>query len=231
MFILSMIIYKNAYQNNTLTCNKYVMNTYLYIALSLLIVSTTVMILDKYISFSQFFNNYSYLALFISTIIFLISTMTISPERTIIKHLSWGFFILLIGISLYPAYKLGKITNMLYPTLITTILLVGFLTLVAFYNPNLISLSMGPVLITSLFIGILLNMFIYLMGITQYHWYSNILSYIFIFIFCLLLLYDTKKLQINSKNCVVPDYINESIGIFLDIINLFSNILSVKTYK
>ena len=55
MLVLSVLIYKNAYQNNALTCNKYVMNTYLYIALSLMIVSTTVLTLEKYINFYLFF--------------------------------------------------------------------------------------------------------------------------------------------------------------------------------
>lgn len=52
----------------------------------------------------------------------------------------------------------------------------------------------------------------------------NILNYCFVILFSLLLLYDTKKIQFNSKNCIIPDYINESIGIFLDIINIFVNI-------
>ena len=231
MLVLSVLIYKNAYQNNVLTCNKYVMNTYLYIALSLMIVSTTVLTLEKYIDFSQYFNNYSFVALFISTLVFLVSTMFISPENTMLKHLSWLIFIMLIGVSLYPAYKVGKISNMLYPTLITTILLVLGLTMVAFYNPDLISLSWGPVLISALVVGILLQIILFFTGLETRNWYSLILSYVFIIIFSLLLLYDTKKLQINSQNCVIPDYINESIGIFLDIINLFNNILRVKSYK
>ena len=231
MLVLSVLIYKNAYQNNVLTCNKYVMNTYLYIALSLMIVSTTVLILEKYIDFSQYFNNYSFVALFISTLVFLVSTMFISPENTMLKHLSWLIFIMLIGVSLYPAYKVGKISNMLYPTLITTILLVLGLTMVAFYNPDLISLSWGPALISALVVGILLQIILFFTGLETRNWYSLILSYVFIIIFSLLLLYDTKKLQINSQNCVIPDYINESIGIFLDIINLFNNILRVKSYK
>lgn len=231
MLVLSVLIYKNAYQNNVLTCNKYVMNTYLYIALSLMIVSTTVLVLEKYIDFSQYFNNYSFVALFISTLVFLVSTMFISPENTMFKHLSWLIFIMLIGVSLYPAYKVGKISNMLYPTLITTILLVLGLTMVAFYNPDLISLSWGPALISALVVGILLQIILFFTGLETRNWYSLILSYVFIIIFSLLLLYDTKKLQINSQNCVIPDYINESIGIFLDIINLFNNILRVKSYK
>lgn len=196
-----------------------------------MIVSTTVLLLEKYIDFSQYFNNYSFVALFISTLVFLVSTMFISPENTMLKHLSWLIFIMLIGVSLYPAYKVGKISNMLYPTLITTILLVLGLTMVAFYNPDLISLSWGPALISALVVGILLQIILFFTGLETRNWYSLILSYVFIIIFSLLLLYDTKKLQINSQNCVIPDYINESIGIFLDIINLFNNILRVKSYK
>ena len=34
-------------------------------------------------------------------------------------------------------------------------------------------------------------------------------------------MYDTKKIIVNADNCVNPDYINESINLFLDTLNLF----------
>ena len=54
-------------------------------------------------------------------------------------------------------------------------------------------------------------------------------AYISILLFTLMLLYDTKKMQINAKNCVdgKADYINESLNLFLDIRNLFENLVIV----
>ena len=59
--------------------------------------------------------------------------------------------------------------------------------------------------------------------------YSKVISYVAIVLFSLLIIYDTKKIILNANNCVNPDYINESLGGFLDSINLFQNnyILSI----
>ena len=74
----------------------------------------------------------------------------------------------------------------------------------------------------------LLNIFMNKDNVSQNKW-SYILSYGFVILFSFLLLYDTKKLQVQAKKCVIPDYINESIGIFLDIINLFANMGRINT--
>ena len=226
--IVSFFIYKKAYKNNKLTCNNYILNTYLYIILSIIIVSIVVLLIEKnnvlkkseYNSINKYF-----LIIFIFTIGLLFLTMMIDPRNTIFKHLSWLGFICLIGISMYPIYIYTKMNNVFLRTLITTLIIVIGLTGIAFFKPNLISLSWGPILITLLFIGIimrLLNMFMNKDNNSQNKW-SYIFSYGFVILFSFLLLYDTKKLQVNAKKCIIPDYINESIGIFLDIINLFAN--------
>ena len=37
-------------------------------------------------------------------------------------------------------------------------------------------------------------------------------------------MYDTKKVLVNADKCVNPDYINESINLVLDSLNLFTSI-------
>ena len=55
----------------------------------------------------------------------------------------------------------------------------------------------------------------------------KIFAYILIVLFIFFLLYDTKKIQVNAKNCktATADYINESLGVVLDILNLFQNLV------
>ena len=229
IILITFCIYKKAYKNNKLTCNNYILNTYLYIILSIIIVSIIVLSIDK--NQNNLKNNLSkyqrfFWVLFIFTIGFLLSTMMIDPRNTILKHLSWIAFVSLIGITMYPIYLYTKLNNVFLKTLITTLIIVIILTAVAFYKPQLISLSWGPILITLLLIGIImsmLNIFMNKNKQSQNKW-SYILSYSFVILFSFLLLYDTKKLQVNAQKCIIPDYINESIGIFLDIINLFSNL-------
>lgn len=232
ILILGIAIFKSAYRNNQLTCKKYVLNTYLYIILSLLIVSTTVLVmdncgLDKYISFQS---GIVFFILLFLTIGMLLLTMFLSPQQTILKHISWLIFIILIGITMFPIYKLGKMTSVLTSTLFTTLSIVILLTSIAFYKPEWISLSWQPILLILLIAGILLKvgLMIFTKNAQSYNKWSIILSYGFVILFSFLLLYDTKKLQVNAKNCKIPNYINESIGIFLDIINLFSNLTRIK---
>ena len=224
--IVSFFIYKKAYISDRLTCNNYILNTYLYIILSIIIVSIIVLSIDKNIDIQNINFRSHFWIIFIFTLGTLFLTMTINPQNTIWKHLAWLSFICLIGVTMYPIYMFTKMNNVFLRTLITTLVIVIGLTSVAFYKPEIISLSWGPILITLLAIGIimkLLNIFMNKNPASQGRW-SYILSYGFVVLFSFLLLYDTKKLQVNAKKCVVPDYINESIGIFLDIINLFSNL-------
>ena len=233
--IITFCIYKKAYPNNKLTCNNYILNTYLYIIISIVIVSIIVLYIDntKLLSsklFGQNINTIYFILMFVFTIGILLMTMFIDPRKTLLKHLSWLIFVCLIGITMYPIYLFTKMNNTFLSTLMTTLIIVILITVFAFYKPELISLSLGPVLITLLLIGIIMSVFNMLLNKNQKSQKKivYILSYGFVVVFCFLLLYDTKKLQVNAKKCVTPDYINESIGIFLDIINLFSNLGNIK---
>ena len=53
-------------------------------------------------------------------------------------------------------------------------------------------------------------------------------SYFFIAVFMGYILYDTKMLQIRAKECVKADYIQESLHLFLDIINIFVRMLALR---
>ena len=56
----------------------------------------------------------------------------------------------------------------------------------------------------------------------------RVMSYFFIVLFMTFILYDTKRLMINAKNCINADYIKESLGLFLDIFNIFVRILGLR---
>jgi FtsH-binding integral membrane protein len=57
--------------------------------------------------------------------------------------------------------------------------------------------------------------------------YSRALSYGSILLFSMYIMVDTKKIIINAENCVNPDYINESINLVLDTMNIFTNMYSL----
>ena len=112
-------------------------------------------------------------------------------------------------------------------TILIAILLV--FSIIAFIKPDLISLSIGPVLLFSL-IGIIIYMLISIyLGKGNYRT-PKWLSYIIIVIFVLFILYYMNLIQLHAKNCKdkTVDYINESLGIFLDTINLFIHLVNVR---
>ena len=99
--------------------------------------------------------------------------------------------------------------------------------MITYNNPSLVSESWGGYLFVAL-IGLILARLIEMFsGIEYKNQYSRIFSYIGVLIFSLFIMYDTKKLIINSNNCVNPDYINESLHLFIDSINLFQNLYHI----
>ena len=222
--VVSFLIYKKAYIKGKLTCNNFILNSYLYILLSLLLICNTVILADK-TKMNLFRKSWFFWFLLFSSIGLLILTMNLDPRKTIVKHMAWLLWILTMGITMYPIYLRSKQNGVFLSSLAVTFSMVALLTGFAFFRPDLINLKMGPVLTVLLLGGILLKMFTFIFAKkeTTNH-VGYLMSYAFIALFSLFILYDTKKLQLHAKNCVVPDYINESMGVFLDILNLFSNV-------
>lgn len=228
--VVSFLIYKNAYVKGKLTCNNYILNSYLYILLSILVVSNMVILVDKNVASLKVFFNFWILLLLSFGFLFL--TLWTDPKSMVLKHGAWLALMFFFGITLWPIYRITKATNTFQSTLATTFSLVAILTGIAFYNPNIISLKMGPILLVALISGILLSIFTRLLAKRKTFWTMDYyLSYAFIFLFSLFVLYDTKKLQLNAKKCVIPDYINESLNIFLDILNMFSRIGNISSRR
>ena len=224
--VVSFSIYKSAYVKGKLTCNNYILNSYLYILLSLLIVSSGVILLEKWNkNLFSFRSRGTFWILLFFSLGTLMATMFTDSRNTLLKHSFWFALMMFFSVIVFPIYLLTKKTNTLQSTLGTLFIMVSSLTAIAFYNPDLISLSWGPVLLVFLVAGIVLSiMNMLLSGRRTFMKYHTILSYLFIVLFSIFILYDTKKLQVNAKKCVIPDYINESLGIFLDIMNLFVRI-------
>jgi len=235
--ILLFNILTNSIKNGKFTCKKYILNTYLYVCLTIIFIALFLSLL-KYYNINLYkklnLNKFGLIALFILLIISVIGLSVMSPDRIILKHLLWLFVIILIAISFHPIHflydKLG-LNHLINSAFITTLVLVLALTAFAFFKPELIKLSWGPVLFFMLLGVIVLELLVLLFKGSKPTLMHKIISYLVICIFIGYLLYDTKMLQIRAKNCVegTADYIKESFNIFLDIWNLFIRILSVQS--
>ncbi len=229
-------IVNSAFKDGKFTCNRYILNTYLYVSLAIIFISLILSILRYHdiFLFEKFKERLGllFILLFIGTIATIIGMRFVSPQRVILKHLLWITFIVLMALSFHPIhYMYGKagLDKLINSAFLTTLILVLALTAFAFYKPELISLSWGPVLFFLLLAAIVMELIIFFIkGYTPSNLHRG-MSYILIGIFIGYLLYDTKLLQIRSKLCTkeTADYLKESLNIFLDIWNLFIRILSV----
>ena len=145
----------------------------------------------------------------------------IPPSMFFTKHIFYIMLIMILGVFLYPYYINNK--SLFHHVGITTLFMLIVLSVISFTFPQLISSSWGTYLFIGL-IGLVIARIVELF--TTYkpdEKRPRIISYISIIIFSLYIMYDTKKIIVNANNCVNPDYINESLGLFLDTLNIFQN--------
>mgnify|MGYP001224629413 CR=1 FL=1 len=238
--ILALIIvkvYNTAFKGGKFTCNKYILNTYLYILLALVIMSLQNITMERQnvpptSIFGIFGGGWTgVILLFVLSLGLLMWLLSINPQNVLLKHMVWLVFILYLGLLAYPTYIQTIEENTVIVTLMTTIaILIGF-SVLAFVKPEWISLSWGPLLCFVLLGGIIGELCFYFFSKDKkVTGRSKAFSYFFIILFTLFILYDTKKIQVNAKSCKesTVDYINESLGIVLDALNLFQNIADVQ---
>lgn len=226
-------IANNAIKDKQFVCNRYILNTYLYIILSFNLIALQLLTME-YFKVNFMPSLLLFFGIFILTLACIFFIHRISPKRIVLKHLIWLLFIGSIALLFYPMY-LSYINqkHLIVSAILTTLLLFLGLSLVAYKRPDLISLSWGPILLISLVSIIIMELIVvFLMNKGENRsWLLKFISYLVIVLFMVFILYDTKRLQINAKECGNPnpaDYIKESLGLFLDIWNIFIRILSLK---
>jgi FtsH-binding integral membrane protein len=219
----------NSFDKGLFTCNRYIMNTYLYVILTFNIIALLWLILEHN-GVRINLTIWQYLALFLITLGFIWLVLTVNPKNVIPKHILWLIFVLGIGFLVYPLYNSFTDKNIVLSAALTTILLTLVLSAIAFIKPEWISLSMGPILFFLLLAIIIMEitmLIVYRKNYAKIRGAFRATSYFVIFLFIGFILYDTKMLQIRAKQCVNADYLNESLKLFLDIFNIFVRVLGL----
>lgn len=232
LFIIVVIgfsIVLNSFEKGQFTCNKYILNTYLYVILTFNIIALYCLSLEHFdVEYSM--NLFKLLGIFLITIGLLISLRFIDPKYVAFKHLIWFIFVLGISFIFYPMFHSFNDKTVIISAAFTTILLTIGLSIIAYVRPDLISLSLAPMLLILLIAGIIMEITLLVLYRNDYSKISNVfraISYFFIAVFMGYILYDTKMLQIRAKECVKADYIQESLHLFLDIFNIFIRMLAL----
>lgn len=216
-------------------CNNYIFNTYLYFILSWgIVLSTVTAIQYKNIPLKDIFTKPFTILLFVSSILLLLGIMSMkSSKHFISKHIMFIFLLMLFGVTMYPYYVYNK--NRFNHIGLTTLGLFLILSLIAYINPGLIS-STWKMYLTIALLALLLARVVEMFMIDKTiksSKYSRIITYISISVFALFTMFDTKQVIINASECRAspygPDYINESMNLFLDSMNMFQNIYTLQS--
>ena len=230
LLALAVYVFNNVIKKGKFTCEKYVLNTYIYICLSFLLIAFENLSLEYY----NYRFNVSNIALLALVILLFVGIFFVgSVNNILLKHLVWLFIILGLGFTFYPLYRVSKYTKTFISALLTTAIIVILMTVMVFIKPELVSLEWGPALFWVLLIGIIMEIIsnFFVKDKKDRDLKYKGFSYFFIILFTLYLLYDTKVLQENAKTCNEKkgaDYISESLGMFLDIFNILVRIMGLK---
>ena len=231
----------NGYQD-TLTENKFIINTYMYILLAILTIANTVMFLNENneIANNIFSSSTKFFALFILLMTSLFVTLLTDRKSYIIKHISWLIFIMLIGISSYPSVKHSLDKGKFWQIIVTISCIVGILSYLAFTHSLDKFTSWGNSLTLILFALIIFESIDILFSNIESKGFmdrTKIYAWIGIILFSGFILYDTQKIILHGKayaqlckgqkqlGCV--DYPTESVGVVLDLVNMFNSVSHV----
>ena len=152
----------------------------------------------------------------------------LTPVGSILKYLFFAAFAFWIGQTVKPLVDKLKDKNALQHTIFLATGVFAAMTAVGFFDKQNI-LGFGPYLFFGLLGLILVE--IVLLFVNESKFVFDLVRFFGVALFSVFTAYDVQLLKENAKFCKMlknagkdPDYPNESLGLFLDLINIFSYI-------
>ena len=163
---------------------------------------------------------------------------TIDPNNILASNLIWLLLILILGILIIPIIWIGRLTNVVGLSGMITVLITLIVGIAGYYyGDKIVTFDWDKYLNYALLIMILvvfIGMFL-IRDPNTFMMFYIIISIIFLCIFILLLLSNHKKLKENADKCidgkVVPNYPYESFGIFIKMLNIFTDLIRILGYR
>jgi len=247
--LLIYLISSFSFMNGKPTCNHFVINNYLYLALSICLLGITIDFFHKHVLNGE--TRYSvllkkiapwFLPIFIISLalIFFISTrptFDTKASNVLTNHILWVAFIFMMSLILTPRVVSKETNQYVNEAIMLTACIFITMSIAVYLFPTFFSETfsfMYPALLVAL-VAILIfeivNMFAY-SSEASFTQMRRMISYVVIIVFSLYISYDTSKMVQLSKLCVkYPNYPKTSVMFFLDIINIFSRILFLKSSR
>uniref|UniRef100_A0A6C0HLS0 Uncharacterized protein n=1 Tax=viral metagenome TaxID=1070528 RepID=A0A6C0HLS0_9ZZZZ len=225
-----------AFNNGYLTCNHYILNTYLYIVLSIAIIFIVVLLNDRW-GIANSFLNLLFSIPIIGFIILLAiifgltyALHSVNPSNIVVSNFIWLTLIIVTGIIMVPIIMFGRLTNVVG--------LAGLLTICIVLVTGLLGYYLGDKIITfdwdyylNIAVWILIIAYLGVYFVSDIWKYLYILAIVSLVIFVLLLLSNHKKLKDNAENCidgqVIPNYPVESYSLIIKLVNVMSSLIRI----
>jgi hypothetical protein len=232
-----------AFKNGELTCDHYILNTYLYVILAIVLIFMLVLLNDKYGVFNKlldffFYSASSPLLSFLIMLVLIIglsyAIVHIPPQNIVASNAVWLLLVMLIALILIPSIYFGRISGVVGMAGLITIGVVVAIGLVGYYyGDKLITFDWDFYLTWALVAWIV----VFLVGMFIVKTPTEIINFIYtmsiasLIIFVLLLLSYFKTLKQNANKCVdgkvVPNYPLESWNLIIKIVNVLVDIIRI----
>lgn len=232
-----------AFKNGMLTCDHYILNTYLYVILAVVLVILLVLLNDKWGIFNQlldffFYSNTMPIVSFLVLLVFILglsyAIITVPPQNIIASNAVWLLLVLLITFLLIPTLYFGRVAGVVGIAGLLTVAIVIITGLLGYYyDDELVRFDWDYYLHTALWIliGVLfIGMFVSWSadGLVNFIYVTSIIGLV---IFVLLLLSYHKKLRENAALCidgkVIPNYPLESWQLIIKIANVLADMIRI----
>jgi len=254
--VLIVVIYLNAFENNNYTCKNILVNTYLYVLISLVLFNMMTLLFinaNLHINFLKLLSNFKPFMIFIGLILILFGLLFVfdlNSNNIIVSHIILLILISIFSLLISLLYVKLKKYNLYNKVFYTTVLFICVLLLLFYFNKDLIqkylSYEYYYIILILLFVVLIVEI-VYILLIGYSKNMTILLSSIVLIIFGYLLLADTQKiLDITEENCNkalkncstsiynidcnlddYPNYPQKSFNIFNNIIVIFQRMSEI----
>jgi hypothetical protein len=232
-------ISQSAFQNGKFRCKNFMLNTYLYLILSITIIALSVIFMDDTNAINIInntgFGAYTMIFTFIFGIGLVIALTVMDASQIILKHILWIIMLTIFAIPAYLSYLKQSQQGIVVQSILGTIgVLVAFSGLV-YFKPKMFLENYNAY--STMFIALLVSAVFMEIGrmfmdpnAESTQTYSRYLAYGIIALFAFLISFDTQTLVQKAKRCNErsryqfdrPDYISDSLGLLLDVLNIYN---------
>ena len=222
-------VFNFAFKDGKPTCEPYLINTYLYLALAITFIGFV--LTSKQVE--KHANDIPLFALFLFTIGGIIALSI--TKGVVASHIIWIGIVLLLGLTMAPLFYLVRNDDgqKAFSALVSTISVFLVSTLVAFMGHDSIKQylgSFGLMLFVVLLSIILIELYYIFIAESYPQNTHRMISYIVIALFSFYVVYDTVRIQERGKICSKTNpanYPKESLSFVLDVLNIFVRFLSL----